>query len=119
LGEIASLTFSANPRYLNDAKDIGLSDDERKEIVDFIAEDPLAGNAFSGTGGARKVCFSAKGKGKSGGVRVITFYSGLDIPVFLLNAFAKGDKVNLTKAERNTLKNILTRIPEAYKKRRT
>ncbi len=104
--------------FLNDANDIDLSEDERKEIVDLIAENPLAGNALSGTGGARKVRFSAKGKGKSGGVRVITFYSGLDIPVFLLNVFAKGDKVNLTTAECNTLKKILSRIAETYRKRK-
>ena len=30
------------------------------------------------------------GKGKSGDYRVITFYSGDDIPVFLLNIFGKG-----------------------------
>ena len=88
--------------FLKDAKDAGLSEEERQEIVDFIAENPLAGDEMAGTGGARKVRFAAKGKGKSGGVRVITFYSGDDIPVFLLNVFAKGDKVNLTRASDTT-----------------
>lgn len=101
--------------FLKDARVVGLSDDEREEIVDFISENPLTGVGIPGTGGARKVRFSAKGKGKSGGVRVITFYSGVDIPVFLLNVFAKGDKVNLTKAECNTLKKILGGIAEAYR----
>ena len=59
----------------------------------------------------------AKGKGKSGGVRIITFYSGADIPVFLLNVFVKGDKVNLTQAERNALKKILGRVAQAYRNR--
>jgi hypothetical protein len=62
-----------------------------------------------GTGGARKVRFAAKGKGKSGGVRVITFYSGQEIPVFLLNVFAKNEKIDLTAAERNEMKKILSR----------
>lgn len=62
--------------------------------------------------------FAAKGKGKSGGVRVITFYSGDDIPVFLLNVFAKGDKVNLTQAERNDLKRILGSVADAYRNRK-
>ena len=35
---------------------------------------------------------------------MITFYSGADIPVFLLNVFAKNDKTDLTAKERNTLK---------------
>jgi len=104
--------------FLRDAKDAGLSDEERREIVDFIASNPLAGDEMAGTGGARKVRFAAKGKGKSGGVRVITFYSGDDIPVFLLNVFAKGDKVNLTKAERNDLKKILGSIADAYRTRK-
>jgi hypothetical protein len=104
--------------FLKDAKDAGLSEDERQEIVDFIAENPLAGDEMAGTGGARKARFAAKGKGKSGGVRVITFYSGDDIPVFLLNVFAKGDRVNLTKAERNVLKKILGNVADAYRNRK-
>jgi len=65
--------------YLKDAKQAGLTQDEREAIVEFIAENPIAGAEIPGTGGARKVRFAARGKGKSGGVRVITFYSGLDI----------------------------------------
>jgi len=77
--------------YLRDAKAAKLSDDERKEIVNFTAANPGAGHEIPGTGGARKVRFAGKGKGKSGGYRVITFYSGEDIPVFLLNVFAKNE----------------------------
>lgn len=68
--------------YLRDAKATGLTDDERWRIVDFVAANPDAGNEIKGTGGARKVRFAGKGKGKSGGYRIITFYSGEDIPVF-------------------------------------
>jgi hypothetical protein len=46
---------------------------------------------------------------------VITFYSGPDVPVFLLNVFAKGDKINLTAAERNELRAILADIVTAYR----
>jgi mRNA-degrading endonuclease RelE of RelBE toxin-antitoxin system len=60
----------------------GLSDKERTDIVNFIAYNPDAGDEIKGTGGARKIRFAGKGKGKSGGYRVITFYSGDDIPVF-------------------------------------
>ena len=111
-------TVIETPEFLKDTKRAGLSEDDRKEIVDFIAENPLAGDEMTGTGGARKIRFAAKGKGKSGGVRVITFYSGRDIPVFLLNVFAKGDKVNLTKAERNELNKILGGVAKAYRERK-
>jgi hypothetical protein len=58
--------------------------------------------------------FGGRGKGKSGGCRVITFFSGADVPVFLLNIFAKGERANLSKAEVNALRTILGRIVEAY-----
>jgi hypothetical protein len=104
--------------YLRDAKATGLSDDERKAIVDFIAAHPDAGNEIPGTGGARKVRFAGKGKGKSGGYRVITFYSGEDIPVFLLNVFAKNEKTDLSQKERNQFKAILAAIADAYRRRK-
>jgi hypothetical protein len=59
-----------------------------------------------------------RGKGKSGGYRVITFFTGSAFPVFLLNAFAKNEKVNLTKLECAALKRILVAIAAPYEKRK-
>ena len=75
------------------------------------------GDEMPGTGGARKVRFAARGKGKSGGYRVITFYSGEDIPVFLLDVYAKGEKIDLTQSEKNELRFILDRIVKTYRSR--
>jgi hypothetical protein len=103
------------PGYLADAKDIGLTDNERRFIVDFVAGNPDTGVEIKGTGGARKLRFAGRGKGKSGGYRVITFYAGKDIPVFLLSIFSKGEKANLSQSERNELKEILRSIAESYR----
>jgi hypothetical protein len=104
--------------YLRDARATGLTDKERLSIVDFIAANPDAGKEIRGTGGARKVRFAGKGKGKSGGYRVITFYSGEDVPVFLLNVFAKNEKTDLSQAERNELKTLLAALADAYRRRK-
>jgi hypothetical protein len=63
----------------------------------------------------RKLRFAGRGKGKSGGYRVVTFFSGIDIPVFLLNVFAKGEKVDLTPAERRELASVLKSLADAYR----
>jgi hypothetical protein len=42
-------------------------------------------------------------KGKSSGYRIITWFGGGDIPVFLLSVFAKGQKANLSDKECNAL----------------
>jgi len=103
--------------FLRDAKSVGLSDEERNAIVNFVAANPDAGNEIKGTGGARKLRFAGKGKGKSGGYRVITFYSGDDIPVFLLNVFAKNEKIDLSQAERNEFKTVLAVLADTYRRR--
>ena len=86
--------------------------------MDFIAANPDAGHEIPGTGGARKLGFAGKGKGKSGGYRVITFYSGEDNSVFLLNVFAKNEKTDLSQAERNQLKAVLGELANVYRRRR-
>ena len=91
------------PAYLRAADQAGVLEDERNAIVTAVGLDPEMGDLMSGTGGCRKVRFTGRGKGKSGGYRVITFYSGRNIPVFLLTVFGKGEKANLTRAERNAL----------------
>jgi hypothetical protein len=108
-------TVIETPIYLRDAKAAGLTESEGMAIVDLLAIQPDAGDLIPGTGGARKVRVAGRGKGKSGGYRVITFYPGADLPVFLLNVFAKGDKINLTMAERNELRTILTEIARTYR----
>lgn len=109
-------TVVETPSYLADAKAAGLSEGEREAVVDMISGRPDAGDEIGGTGGARKVRVAGRGKGKSGGYRVITVYSGKDVPVFLLAVYSKGEKANLSKAERNELKNILSGIVREYRK---
>jgi hypothetical protein len=101
--------------FVNDARSLGLADNERLAIVTWIAAHPDAGKVIEGSGGARKVRFAGKGKGKSGGYRVITFFSGTDIPVFLLSIFSKDEKSDLTPKERQILKSVLAEIVKTYR----
>jgi hypothetical protein len=110
-------TVVETPSFLADAKSGGLSDDERLALVDFIAAHPDVGDEIAGSGGARKLRIAGRGRGKSGGYRVITFYSGSGVPVFLLNVFSKGERANLSKAEVNALRVILGQIVITYKAR--
>jgi hypothetical protein len=111
-------TVVETPAFLSDARRLELPDAERLAIVAWIAVNPAAGDVIEGTGGARKVRFSGRGKGKSGGYRVITFFTGTDIPVFLLNIFAKNEKTDLTPRERRVLKSVLADIVKTYKSTR-
>jgi hypothetical protein len=109
-------TVIETPDFISDAKNSGITDEERSKIVNTLAQNPTIGDEIKGTGGARKVRFAGRGKGKSGGYRVITFYSGQDIPVFLLNVFAKGDRVDLSQTERNEMRRELSSLAEDYRR---
>lgn len=101
--------------YLRDAERIGMSDDDRLAAVHAVAADPSIGDLMEGTGGVRKFRLAGRGKGKSGGYRIITYFGGADIPVFVLAALSKGETANLSKAERNELKTIVSGIADDYR----
>jgi hypothetical protein len=104
--------------YLADARGTGLAEHERRAIVDFLATNPRSGDLIPGAGGARKLRWARPGRGKSGGYRVITYFGGDDVPVFLLALFSKGDKVNLSPAERNELRDELAGLARDYREGR-
>jgi hypothetical protein len=95
-------TVVETPVYLNAAKDI-FSEGEREKIVLSIASDPKGGDIMPGTGGYRKRRFGRAGTGKRGGARVVYLYGGEDFPIFMITAYAKSEKGNLSKAEQNAL----------------
>jgi hypothetical protein len=92
-----------------------MNDAERASVVDLVAADPEAGDRMEGTGGCRKLRVAGRGKGKSGGCRVITVFGGGDMPVFLLTMFGKDEKANLTKAERNNIAKVAQAIVDEYR----
>ena len=67
-----------------------------------------------GTGGCRKFRWGRDNKGKSGGLRIISFYGGADLPVFLLTVFGKNEQANLTKTERNGLVVLTKMLMDTY-----
>lgn len=91
-----------------------LKDDEKASIINYLAAHPQSGDLMQGTGGIRKLRWSAQGKGKSGGVRVIYYYHSLSVPLFLLTVFGKGEKANLSKAERNDLAKFTNLLVKKY-----
>lgn len=101
------------------AIDAGMSETDIEALITFLSDNPDAGDVMQGTGGCRKLRWSIKGssKGKSGGVRTITLFSGSNLPVFLITAFGKGQQANLSKSERNDLKKLADQVVEAYSRR--
>lgn len=99
------------------AHEAGMSEEEVEDLESYLADNPAAGVEISGTGGCRKLRWAKPGKGKRGGYRVITFYSGNDLPVFLITVFDKGEKSDLNQGERNALKAMTKTLVTEYAKK--
>lgn len=52
--------------------------------------------------------------GKRGGARVIYYYHDERLPIFLLSVYAKNQKVNLSNAERNSMKRLVPVLVAGY-----
>ena len=110
---IAMQTIVELPEFLRKSDKL-LSNTERLSIINYLAAHPAAGDIMQGTGGIRKLRWSAQGKGKSGGVRVIYYHHNESMPLFLLTLFGKGEKANLTKSESNDLAKFTSLLIKNY-----
>ncbi|MBP7492981.1 MAG: type II toxin-antitoxin system RelE/ParE family toxin [Rhodoferax sp.] len=107
-------TVAELPEYIRTADKL-LSPEERQDLIRYLAMHPKAGDLMEGTGGVRKLRWRRGDHGKSGGVRVIYYYYDERIPLYLLTLFAKGDRANLSKAERNDLSSLTEVLVDIWK----
>lgn len=94
---------------------LGLTDDDLAELQRWLCQNPSLGDVMQGTGGVRKVRFALPGKGKSGGIRVVYLDVMVAEKIYLLSVFAKNEKANLTKAERNELESLVKLLKKEAK----
>ena len=87
---------------------------ERMELVAFVGANPEAGEIIRGTGGLRKIRWALEGAGKRSGARVIYYYHNEHIPVFLLSAYSKNRKADLSPSERNVMRRLVPTLLAGY-----
>jgi hypothetical protein len=107
-------TIAETQTFVRQAAEL-LSGSEHADLMVYLAGNPLAGDEIVGTGGVRKVRFAARGKGKSGGVRVIYYFYDCDVPLYALYIYAKSDQADLTAEQRKAVTAFAAAIKAAIK----
>ena len=111
-------TFIEIPLFSRRWTEIGLDEEDLLALQIMLLKDPESGPVMEGTGGIRKVRFPLKNRGKSGSVRVCyADFEEFEV-TYLITAFTKAERENLTQEEKNVLKKLVKSLKDEVAKNR-
>jgi mRNA-degrading endonuclease RelE of RelBE toxin-antitoxin system len=110
-------TVAETPVFSRQASKL-FNEEQKRELIDFLAMNPEVGDEIPGTGGVRKVRFAASGRGKRGGARVIYYYLDETIPIYALLVYAKNVKTDMSPDEKRVIAALAAKLKKAWKERR-
>ena len=92
---------------------MGLDDNDLQALQIELLKDPQIGSVIKGTGKLRKMRFAFPNRGKSGSGRVLYVDFVLAETIYLIFAYPKNEKDNLTDEERNNIKKMIEKIEQS------
>jgi len=107
--------FVMMPEFDRQWKNMGLDDDELRQLQETLLQNPKAGDVLRGTKGLRKIRIAFEGQGKSGSGRVAYVDFTVHETIYLITAYPKSEKDNLSKAERNAIAKMIVRLEQGLK----
>ena len=96
-----------------------LDDESFLRLQRLLMLNPEAGGLIPGSGGLRKLRFGdeLRGKGKRGGLRVIYYWWDAGGQFWLFTIYNKDEMSDLTKAQRETMREMIKKELRARKQR--
>ena len=100
-------SFIELPLFRSKWEKLGLTDKDLRRLQEMLLSDPKVGAVMRGTGGIRKMRFAFEHQGKSGSIRDIYIDFEVYEKIYLITAYPKNEKDNLTEGERNELRHLV------------
>lgn len=97
--------------------ELGLTDDDLKDLQQILLENPKIGSVIQGTCRLRKMRFSYGNRGKSHCARICYVDFEIHGIIFLIMVFAKNEMENLSKSERNSIKQLIERLEKYFEEK--
>lgn len=107
--DVPEITVLQLPKFKIEATEL-IGADGIEAVAVYLIDRPDAGDVIPGAGGARKLRWAAKGKGKRGGARIIYLYVVIAERIYLLRCYAKNVRTDLTAEERKELRQIAAHL---------
>ena len=112
MSEIGKMFFSSL-EFDRQWERMGLDDEDRRRLENEIVNNPQAGSVVRGTGGLRKMRFAFEGKGKSGSARTLYVDFVIFERVYLITAYPKSQKEDISQLEREMFRKIIEQTKKA------
>ena len=93
-------------------KELNLTDEDLRQLQNYIMKNPEAGDIIKESGGAVKLRWALPGKGKRGGIRVIYIDFIRLEQLYFLTCYPKSEKTDLSPGEKAIIKQVIRRITE-------
>ncbi len=100
------MLFVETPIFTQEIGDL-LGDDDYRALQCALALRPEAGPIIQGSGGLRKVRWGTRGRGKRGGLRIIYYWDKPRDHIFMIFAYRKARKDDLTAAQLKVLRKLV------------
>ena len=105
------------PEFDKRWRELGLTDNDLKSLQEELTVNPFKGDVIQGTGGLRKIRFAFENRGKSSSVRVCYVDFVVYERIYLITAYSKNEKDNLSKSERNEVKKLIKLLEDSIQRR--
>ena len=102
----AVMTFKETSVFTRQIRKL-IPDDQYREFQQELIFNPAAGDVIKGSGGLRKIRWRSATKGKRGGIRIIYYWYMEDCEIYLLLAYGKNEKSDLSPKEVKILRTLV------------
>lgn len=106
--------FVEVPLFTQKWHELGLNDDNLRDLQNILLQNPKQGDTIPNTGGLRKnrIALENKCKGKRGGARVLYVDIELKEKIYFINVYSKDEKADLTPDEKKAFKAVIKLLKE-------
>ena len=109
MNDAPEITVLQLPKFKVEATEL-IGADGIDGLAIWLIDRPNAGDLIPGGGGARKLRWPAKGRGKRGGARIIHVYIVVAAGIYLLRCYSKNFKADLTALEKRAIRQLAARL---------
>ena len=102
-------SFIEVPTFTAKWRELGLTDEDLRELQKVLLQNPKKGDSIVGTGGLRKIRIPMenRGRGKRGGARILYVDVEIKELIYLINVYSKDEKDDLSEEEKKALRRLL------------